>query len=542
MNTKHSTIAIITTVALATLGCTTKKSEVVKPPAAGATDQRTVDPGSSDQQVPEQGATKSSTQPKGPVLVDNRGANGSTEASSGDQVGDAGIAVITGAPEGAADEADPASTATRNPSTDGTVTAGQRSREVETTSLKYKDFTEELTATQVDAWVTADKAKRSGNIGYAVMPSHFLGKKDDMNLARIGLSKAINSVAMAATEIHNPIDVSEGHGLVFALELDKYWGAEAAQKWSFTAAGRQQRAFSPITPQQALPPRAFDGSKAVPFDRLVYNMLHGGMYIALTDMEASGTRQKQKLGINPQTPPTIRSGVKDAIVKGPRFMRRLELPNGQGAYWESFDDFNGRRTDLPWRNGSLPYRRFDGMYLDRTWTTVASESWSHMKNGMINYYIWGNANQRRSKAEISFVVDPLNPKSGSLLNGSCIYCHVGGTQVAPADMWKHAEENSRVSKEFWSDQEKITEAYIKDRKIFQDAMTKVVLGISDGTPEYNESVYGFTLEKEPCFFTVGQLIGSPRAGNHDFRQPANGQSSGGQNGRQAGGYGGQSGW
>ena len=183
-------------------------------------------------------------------------------------------------------------------------------------------------------------------------------------------------------------------------------------------------------------------------------------------------------------------------------------------YWNTADDFDGREGDaLPYvdfqvgdnsgRVSYAPQFRFDGMLNFPGAETIASEAWVGMKNGFNAYYIWGNANQRRGRAE-TFVDDPdnvgynqFNPNATSFqghyleTGRSCISCHAQGPQSKPSDM-AIAMENGTISgqaleaaKQFWSTNEELNGYYEESRLLFQKAMTTVVLGVSDASESEN---------------------------------------------------------
>ena len=374
--------------------------------------------------------------------------------------------------------------------------------------LTYKDFDATINEAKINEWVAADKAKRGAdaqNYRYAVIPPYFAGDKEKANYARVALSKAMNSVSPDATDIVSPEDISEGYGVVYALNLPAFWGSRAIQKWNIVASARTKRIFSPA-PRLDL--AAFNADQPIAADRLVYNLLHGGIYNQLLDILPNGGQQKRKIGAGEVT---VKMAVKNAITIGPRYNQRRALKNWEGSYWESFDQFNGQRgMEIPYiSQDRLPRFRGDGMLAD--FGTVASEAWNHMKNGMIAYYIWGNANQERSKAEQSFVVDPLNNKGGALVNGFCIFCHVSAVQSAPNDIWTNINEGTVTGqhaerlKQFFTPPDALSLQYAKDRAIFERAMRKVVYGISDSEDKWNDAVVTGADPKEPCYFLVSQI-------------------------------------
>jgi hypothetical protein len=372
----------------------------------------------------------------------------------------------------------------------------------------------QMTPERITQWVEADKAKRGAagaTVRYTYIPVDFFRDPKELNYARVGLSKAINSVAVAATDIVSPEDVSEGHGVVFALDLSKYWGAEALRKWEIAARGQSKDVFSPARRLDLAP---FDANQPVPADRLAYNLLHGGVYNDLIDTPEFGRQLNRRLGAGE---PTEKIGVQNAITFGPRYAQRRPMANGRGSLWEAFDDFNGTRRELIWINGArgVPQFRGDGMVAD--YGTVAAEVWHHMPNGLIAYYIWGNANQERTKAEQSFVVDPLNNRDRQVMTGFCIFCHAGGVQAAPNDMDKAVKEGRvrdlEAARAFWTPQQQVTARYAEDRQIYLDAMRKVVTGISGGDENFNEGVITAADGKEPCYLLISTISGNSSRGD-----------------------------
>lgn len=86
-----------------------------------------------------------------------------------------------------------------------------------------------ISDTEVEAWIAEDQAKSPSAdrefIKYASL--HVLYNDgvnaQDLNLARVGLSKALNSTARWAPEIVNPKDIN-GKGIVYRFDIRDYWG------------------------------------------------------------------------------------------------------------------------------------------------------------------------------------------------------------------------------------------------------------------------------------------------------------------------------
>ena len=85
-----------------------------------------------------------------------------------------------------------------------------------------------ISTSQVEQWIATDKNTLSnGDKEYIVYTSlhevHNAGiSADDLNIVRVGLSKALNSVARWAPEIVNPEDVT-GDGILYKFDIRDYW-------------------------------------------------------------------------------------------------------------------------------------------------------------------------------------------------------------------------------------------------------------------------------------------------------------------------------
>ncbi|KYF98032.1 hypothetical protein BE20_36535, partial [Sorangium cellulosum] len=88
---------------------------------------------------------------------------------------------------------------------------------------------EQVTEAQVKSWIATDKATVPAAdaefIKYASL--HEIHNKgataEEMNVARVGLSKALNSTARWAPRIVNPVDIN-GKGIVYRFDTRSYWG------------------------------------------------------------------------------------------------------------------------------------------------------------------------------------------------------------------------------------------------------------------------------------------------------------------------------
>ncbi len=91
------------------------------------------------------------------------------------------------------------------------------------------DAGEEVSDTEVQQWIDADVAKlASGDKEFIKYTSlHVLHNEgvsaQNLNMARVGLSKALNSTARWAPKLVNPVDIN-GKGLVYRFDIRDYWG------------------------------------------------------------------------------------------------------------------------------------------------------------------------------------------------------------------------------------------------------------------------------------------------------------------------------
>lgn len=91
------------------------------------------------------------------------------------------------------------------------------------------DDSTKISDSEIQEWIDADKAKLSGGdqefIQYTSL--HVLHNEgvsaQNLNHARVGLSKALNSTARWAPEIVNPVDVN-GKGILYKFDIRDYWG------------------------------------------------------------------------------------------------------------------------------------------------------------------------------------------------------------------------------------------------------------------------------------------------------------------------------
>jgi hypothetical protein len=357
-----------------------------------------------------------------------------------------------------------------------------------------------ITQASIASWVTADKAKRgaASNFKYTHVPLDMLKNKDDANIARVAVFKALNHTAMDMKEIHVGEDVSEGHCAVYAFDTAALWGGRAASNWTAVTSAQGRQPFSPA-PRQSL--EAFDGNNSVAMDRLSYNVVQGNIYNELinTPRNEGGIRSRYNI----QDTVLAWGAMKEAIVYGPRVFW-LRQSATERLYWATGDRFDGQpNTEIPYSGNDTPrFKNGAGGSQVDAWGTHASEAWIEMDNGFIAYFVWGNATQERSKAEQSFVIDPGNPVTQDLITGrSCITCHLNGSQSAPSDL---------AGQGVWATNAQLGEFYNKTTVKFQAAMKTIVEAVSDGDDDYNNKITMGILGEEPIDAMVRRVEGIGR--------------------------------
>jgi hypothetical protein len=304
---------------------------------------------------------------------------------------------------------------------------------------------------------------------------------------------------MGQKEIYVGEDASDGNGMLFAFDVRKIFGAANAEaKWRLVSGADTRGVSGMISAPQYGRLKRFKYSNLEAVSRVVYNLLSPGVYVQLLDTPAFERGLRQEKGFPNKTCKGW-TAQKNAIVYGSRVSCYRETSTGK-AYWATSDDFDGREGEpIPHMRGRVaPQFRGDGMVGRPDAGTIASEAWLEMENGFIAYYIWGNANQRRGRAEL-FVEDPENVSAGFnfkyLETGrSCITCHTQGPQAAPSDMATAIEDGTFTgqrlaeAKKYWTSNAELNTYYAKSRTPFVAAMKKLVDSLSDGDKNLNRKL------------------------------------------------------
>jgi hypothetical protein len=362
---------------------------------------------------------------------------------------------------------------------------------------------------KIKEWVAKDRETNNDpNVKYTYVPTDLIGKPE-ASIVRVGVFKALNHLALNNTEIVNGTDVT-GHCILYKFNIKDYFGDKAEQKWNIIASTRGQlRVIVSPAPQGAL--QSFNANDPVAMDRLTFNATQGGIYSAVIDAPDFVDTFNRVFRPNPEI--LAVSDHKEAIVCGPRQISYQKLPDGR-LYAKSGDEFfgvNGKEVQFGANQAPISsqnYRSGNGIVIipSARGGSVAAEAWVEMKNGFIAYYIHGEGNQARTKAEHPFAIDPTNEgQDYDLTTGrSCITCHVNGTQAAVSD---HAGQGK------WTSAEDLNKLYDGTRSKFKVALGKVVSAMSSDDTISKELMSGL---REPVFYNIKRIEKAAGVGRNNF--------------------------
>ncbi len=373
----------------------------------------------------------------------------------------------------------------------GKINADRDSREGRGRGEPYKAAPAGYDQAMAASFAEKHKTAKGPGYKYVYVPAGAASDKQLANILRVSAGKAWNHLSWIP-EMDVPEDVSEGAGLVFALNLTKVWGADADKNWAFVA-NCSPKANIQISPAPEGDCERFAPDQPVAIPRFVFNATNGGPYanVHKTPTSFNTFTRSYKLGSITHT-----STHKEAIVCGPRITayRTVKKDGLELLYSYTTDEFDGRdggsinyqsapTEDDQRGTGALNAGPNDGG------TAVASEWWIQLPNGFIYYGIHGEGSQERGKAEFPFAIDPMNWKQGSTLatGRSCITCHANGIQSAPSDA-EFAGKNG------WSTNDSLAALYGSTRTKFTKSMQTLVSSLSDGDEELNSQMVKGTIE------------------------------------------------
>jgi hypothetical protein len=236
---------------------------------------------------------------------------------------------------------------------------------------------------EVTTWIANDRAKlAAADAEYMAYTSlhelHNAGvPADRLNVARAGLSKALNSTARWAPVVVNPVDIN-GKGMVYRFDTRDYWGYNKGVRQLIFGgtdddifAGNQTSLLSfkfnyakQISKDPAFAKlvwtRVKEGSKDayrqsgraknitgfkgdyVELSQLVYTLSRADVYNAIMALPVYGTELETELGVikgDAQQPYQFMA-VAQAITIDARLAFRAKTTTG-GFYWKTFDIFTG---------------------------------------------------------------------------------------------------------------------------------------------------------------------------------------------------------
>jgi hypothetical protein len=364
---------------------------------------------------------------------------------------------------------------------------------------------------QVSAWIAADRATLSSDdANYVAYTSlHKLSNAgvslDELNTARIGISKALNSLARYAPTIVNPVPI-DPYGLVYRFDTRDYWGywpanaylpvtgaapadpAHAQTAWSRIKQGNVNGDFSaggglshPDDKPSTFPNIAGFYSDYVEASQLVYTLTRPDVYNEIMNIPGITSPLTTQLGVD------MSKGadgfqfmtVDKPITLEPRLLMRQSI--GPGYFWKSTDPFTG--SPMVWYDRPIPefdqssagsdmvkttplnlsnYSTSGAIVLNSAGTglqdglqAAAAEVIFSLPNGLQAYMIGGAGDEQRVDAFTFIVVDPRRggPKTlpGStprtsqtlrlLQSASCFGCHDDGMNRAPDGMQDFLAKN-----------------------------------------------------------------------------------------------------
>jgi hypothetical protein len=241
------------------------------------------------------------------------------------------------------------------------------------------------------AAIKADKAKlSSADAPYAQYVSfheiHNSGASaEELNMARVGLSKTLNSVARWAPKIANPTDV-DGRGIIYRFDMRWYWGYNKGvtkllwggsdddlsfgttkdvngnavsqnffqQKVNFASSVSEDANFANLVWARILkgnvegarqPAANISGFKTdyVEAGQLAYTLSRPDVYNSIMVLPPSSIELENELGVDRGTGITAYQwvGIEQAITKDSRLLFRAKTKSG-GMYYKTFDIFSGQ--------------------------------------------------------------------------------------------------------------------------------------------------------------------------------------------------------
>jgi hypothetical protein len=363
---------------------------------------------------------------------------------------------------------------------------------------------------QVTAWIAADRkglsADRASYAQYTSLHALFNAgaTPDQLNTARVGISKALNAAARYAPKIVNPVAV-DPYFLVYRFDIRDYWGywpatpyavgagpapansSHAQTAWSRIKQGDINGDFSDGKPS-TYPNIAGFHSDYVEASQLAYTLSRPDVYNDIMNIPPISAPLETQLGVDTSKGVDSFSymTVDTPITLNKRMLMRA--PISTGYFWKSTDPFAG--TTFVWYERPIPELdqsggpdmlkttplsyggtgpggySFSGQItlndagaLEDGLQAEASEIIWSLPNGLQGYMIGGAGDEQRVDAFTFVVVDPRRggakqndtvvprPSSGTQGNwrlleaASCHGCHDDGMNRAPDGMLPYIAAN-----------------------------------------------------------------------------------------------------
>lgn len=208
--------------------------------------------------------------------------------------------------------------------------------------VTYVDFNGALDDATINAWANVHQqglaAADQPFYRYFCLPDPIYQNPEHRNIARVCGSRAINSVALGNPDIINPINVSNGAGACFAIDLREYFDpAVALERWG-RIAGNPNRLIMPV-------------------EEFAHQIHNEFVYSDLVEQPPGDRRVDGlfgELGIMGQEP-SVRMAMEQAITFGARYAEGYtyeevdKMGNSVGlrTYWRSGDPVYGKEFIFP---------------------------------------------------------------------------------------------------------------------------------------------------------------------------------------------------